>query len=190
VGDRIPVDIEGIVERQLDMRIVPIRGLNSEFGIEGFTSSDWREISIDEDIYMRSEVRSRFTLGHEVGHLILHRELLEAEIAGFGQFRSVDDWIRFISSIGDTARDRLEYQGYTFSGMLLVPTLPLSQMFSERLPSIEDQVDEAKAAGIGRESYIKVVTDSIARTMAPAFEMSIHAVSMRIDNSGLADRIR
>lgn len=44
----IPVPIEEIVEFEFGINIVPILGLQREFEIEGFTSSDLKNIYVDE----------------------------------------------------------------------------------------------------------------------------------------------
>ena len=84
--NEIPVDIEMIVESDLAIRPIPVHGLMDGFSIDGFTCKDFTSIYVDQDIFWKSEQRYRFTLAHEVGHCILHREVLaEAEIESFVQ---------------------------------------------------------------------------------------------------------
>jgi hypothetical protein len=73
----IPVPIEEIVEFVFGMNIVPVLGLQREFEVEGFTSGDLKNIYVDEYVYTDRPSRYRFTLAHEIGHVVLHRHLYE-----------------------------------------------------------------------------------------------------------------
>ncbi len=67
----LPVPIELIVER-MGIDIVPVPGLKRGYDLEGFTSCDRQAIYVDEQEPFNYETRYRFTLAHEVGHVILH----------------------------------------------------------------------------------------------------------------------
>lgn len=71
----IPIPIEEIVEFKLKVDIVPVPNLQKDFDIEGFTSSDLQNIFVDDYILSERPTRYRFTLAHEVGHIILHKEI-------------------------------------------------------------------------------------------------------------------
>ena len=71
----IPVPIEEIVEFDFIIIIVPVLALQRDFDVEGFTSSDLKNIYVDEYVYTNYLNRYRFTLAHEIGHIILHRNL-------------------------------------------------------------------------------------------------------------------
>ncbi|MBK9334998.1 MAG: ImmA/IrrE family metallo-endopeptidase [Ignavibacteria bacterium] len=47
--------------------------------MDAFISQDFQFITIDEDIYFRdtNQSRRRFSLGHEIGHYALHKNLYE-----------------------------------------------------------------------------------------------------------------
>src|SRR3990170_5433471 len=68
----IPVPIEEIVEFDFRINIVPVLGLQREFEVEGFTSGDLKNIYVDEYVYTDRITRFRFTLAHEMGHIVLH----------------------------------------------------------------------------------------------------------------------
>ena len=65
--------IEEIVEFDFRINIVPVLGLQREFEVEGFTSGDLKNIYVDEYTYTDRITRYRFTLAHEMGHIVLHR---------------------------------------------------------------------------------------------------------------------
>lgn len=87
----IPVPIEEIVEFDFGIDIIPIPGLHQAFEIDGFTSSDLTSITVDEYVYLKRPNRYRFTLAHEIGHVVLHKELYSAR-----NFNTIDGWKQFI----------------------------------------------------------------------------------------------
>ena len=82
--DSIPVNIEAIVEFELGIGITTMPNLQRDFGTEGFTSSDFSTIYVDEGVFWDVPVRYRSTLAHEIGHLVLHQQLL-AGVYGSGK---------------------------------------------------------------------------------------------------------
>jgi len=90
----IPIPIEEIVEFEFRINIVPVLGLQREFEVEGFTSSDLKNIYVDEYVYTDRITRYRFTLAHEIGHIVLHRHLYRDH-----KFNSIYGWKGFINSM-------------------------------------------------------------------------------------------
>lgn len=70
-----PIPVEAIVEFGLRLDLVPVPGLVEARGINGYLSSDRSPIFVDEHLFRNVETRYRFTLAHEVGHLVLHGAL-------------------------------------------------------------------------------------------------------------------
>ena len=68
----IPVDIEKIIEINLGLSVIPLPGLHKNFGFDAFISSDWSYVYVDNDRYFDDThyKRVRFSLAHELGHLI------------------------------------------------------------------------------------------------------------------------
>ena len=130
----IPVPIEEIIEFELEMDIIPIPNLQRDFDIEGFPSKDFTSIYVDEFIYKNRPYRYRFTLAHEVGHKFLHNDKL-SEI-DIDPSNAVDSWVRFIAQVDSDDYNRMEFQGYAFGGIVLVPTKILKYHFDENLESI------------------------------------------------------
>jgi len=65
---QLPIPIEGIIEFDLDLDIVPIPNLYRNFSQSGFLSADLTKIFIDEYQYDNFVEKYRFTLAHEIGH--------------------------------------------------------------------------------------------------------------------------
>lgn len=125
-GEKIPVDIEHIVDVELGLDIVPVRHLYRGYGIDGYLSADRSAIYVDEAAYDHTVLyHYRFTLAHEVAHLVLHRDLFDA-----AEFGSIEDWKRFLGEMPEWARSRYEWQGYNLGGLLLVQEEPLDRHIS------------------------------------------------------------
>ncbi|MEX1028354.1 MAG: ImmA/IrrE family metallo-endopeptidase, partial [Candidatus Paceibacterota bacterium] len=149
VCDRFPIAIELIVERDYDMDVVPIRGLQKAFNIDAFISRDTTTISVDEFVLENRLNRYRFSLAHELGHRVLHREILRAMT-----FESIEDWKSQVTQIPEREYGFLEYQANTFANCLLVPADELDKRF-------EQAVDQIRTAGLNPAEYPDECMDSI-----------------------------
>src|SRR5271155_3958453 len=83
----LPIPIEKIVEFKLGLDIVPVPGLQDEFDIDAFITSDLTEIRVDRFIQEHRPARYRFSLAHEVAHLVIHQEVFK-ELA----FSTISEW--------------------------------------------------------------------------------------------------
>lgn len=167
---RFPVAIELIVERDFKMDIVPMRGLQAAFNIDAFISRDMRTISVDEFVLENRLNRYRFSLAHELGHRVLHREIL-----GAMEFRRIEEWKLQISQFPEREYGFLEYQANTFANCLLVPTESLDLRFDAAIQQI-------KAAGLNPADYPDECLDSIATGLGKQFEVSRDVVLNRLTN--------
>ncbi|ENM0054935.1 ImmA/IrrE family metallo-endopeptidase [Stenotrophomonas maltophilia] len=93
----------------------------SEMGsAHGLTFPETAEIWLREDVYegfLANQPRDRFTVAHEVGHLLLHN--------GVGLARSM----RKPSEL--KAYENSEWQANTFAGALLIPTATAQRLRNE-----------------------------------------------------------
>jgi hypothetical protein len=131
-GD-IPVPIEESVEFDFKINIVPVLGLQREFEVGGFTSGDLKNIYVDEYVYTGRITRYRFTLAHKMGHIVLHRHLYRTH-----KFNFIHGWKGFINSMTEEEHSWLEYQGYAFAGLVLVPKQSLIKYTNEWTKKIKD----------------------------------------------------
>jgi hypothetical protein len=168
-----PVPIEEIVEFDFIINIVPVLGLQREYEVEGFTSSDLKNIYVDEYVYTDRITRYRFTLAHEIGHIMLHRHLYDAH-----KFKSVQGWKEFINSLTEEEHSWLEYQGYSFAGLVLVPKEHLVKSTSEWTRKIKDK-------GISMEKNWDFAWDLITEHVAKAFLVSPDVVEKRMEKDGI-----
>lgn len=116
---RFPVDVAALAQdfsRQVfpEAPISMVGGLNLSKGVEGMlmprpdSSGEWG-IIYNESI--RSAGRRNFTLAHELGHYLLHRQDHPGGLQCTN--RNMADW--------DGARNRIEAEANTFASYLLMP---------------------------------------------------------------------
>lgn len=167
----LPLPIWSIVEFILDINIVPIPGLQDRIGTVGFITSDLTEIDVDLDVAERYAARFRWTVAHEVGHVLLHRRLYEAQA-----FSTPDEWKRWIGSIPDRLYRSLEIQANTIAAQLLMPLPQLTRCF-------EEVVGMAAAHGVDWRDG----PDTVYRQLARKFGVAPDSIKFALRNEGLAE---
>jgi hypothetical protein len=121
----LPIDIDAIIERYLDysLRFDNLAQLLGKQGVLGYLDSENKQICVDSTLEEKKyEGRLRFTLAHEVAHLILHVPLKEAHQAKwFNQTVSSNN----VKSIGEimtsTQAKDIEWQANYLGSRLLIP---------------------------------------------------------------------
>lgn len=164
---RIPVPIEEITEFSLNINIVPIPGLQRLLNIDGFISSDFSSISVDQFVMEERVKRYRFTLAHEIGHAWLHGEVFSKL-----HFSSIDEWKSLQTSINDEDYGWLEYQGYSFGGLVLVP----KEALAKRAEAFERII-----AGGGLNPKTEAAQLIVMEKLAAEFEVSTSVIEKRLD---------
>lgn len=116
--ESIPVDIEKIVNFKLKMDTIPLAGLKDNFDIDAFITSDWSGVYVDLNALMNEKLtnRLRFSLAHEIGHLVLHKKIYESF-----QIISDSDFYKYYELLPQEEYSKLEVQAFIFAGYLLVP---------------------------------------------------------------------
>ena len=186
--DEIPLDIDLLVE-QCGFHIVPRPGISRELDVRAFTTSDWKEIWIDHSIYFDQEGVARFTLAHELGHLVLHKEIIEGinDEYPVGDLDSAYDRVLALNDL--PAFSRLEKQSDLFAGMLLVSRRHLLPAFNDALERVKPLILEAKEEGVSKNDYMGSVVDKLATFIAPKFSVDHIVVNRRIFEDGLHKHI-
>lgn len=171
----LPVPIEEIIEFDLNLDIVPFPSLQRDFDIDGFISADLTCIYVDDFIFQNRPSRYRFTLAHEIGHLALHKDLIES-------FRplSIGDWKDFVLQVDDEVYDWLEWQAYTFAGLLLVPRKFLSKDFSLQIEALKSKIELVKSKNLPKDSYQEYIVNAVANKLIKTYDVSIDVLIKRI----------
>ncbi len=171
---KIPVPIEEIIEFDFQIRIRTIPNLASIVEVEGFTSSDLKCIYIDEGVFLRVPTRYRFTLAHEMGHIILHRRIFERV-----KIDSIDSWMDFYDTLGPQ-RNAWELQAYDFAGLILVPRSDLKRRVQEILNRPMPSIRSAKSQKVPRPEYLPYAVEEIATRLAPIYDVSVQTMTKRL----------
>jgi Zn-dependent peptidase ImmA (M78 family) len=77
--------------------------------------------------------RQRFTIAHEIGHLVMHRNILENEVHVDKQFK-----ILMRDGLAATGTDLIEIQANQFAAELLLPSFLLDTLLSKEF-DIDDE---------------------------------------------------
>ena len=78
----IPVDIEAFLEFDLKINIEPSADLKNRVQAEAMISLDFSTIYVDKEAFCNEKLwnRLRFSLAHELGHLVLHKDFFDRQI--------------------------------------------------------------------------------------------------------------
>jgi len=182
--DKVPIPIEDIIEFDLKFDILPTENLQSNYDTDGFITGDFTSIYVDEYVYKNRPNRYRFTLAHEVGHFVLHKNILKGHAIA-----SVSSWKKYISEIDPKDYSDIEFQGYAFAGLLLVPPHHLKIHFDANLHKTSTLIKQAKNKNIKREDYLCYAKAALSRILAPRFEVSEEVITKRIEYDKLENQI-
>jgi len=132
-GD-LPVEVE-LLLYPLGLDLVPHHSIKETGDVDALLLGDLKTIIVDYQDYMneRMQNRIRFSIAHELGHFILHREKFK-DIA----HATIKDWVQFIQCMPDTEYSLIEYQAYEFAGRLLVPSERLKKEFRKSIQKAEN----------------------------------------------------
>ncbi|WP_420857648.1 ImmA/IrrE family metallo-endopeptidase [Marivivens marinus] len=136
---RFPIDVAALaqdVSRQVfpDAPITMVGGLDLSKGVEGMLmpspdgSGEWGIIYNDT---IRSPGRRNFTLAHELGHYLLHRQTNPNGLECTN--RNMADW--------DEGRNKIEGEANTFASYLLMPLDDFREQIKGRVIDIDVMTD-------------------------------------------------
>jgi len=167
----LPLPIEEIVEFKIGINIVPIHGLQARIETVGFITSDLTEIDLDLEVSEKYPARFRWTIAHEVGHLLLHRSLYESQ-----RFSKPEEWKKWVGTIPDKQYRWLEAQANMLASRILMPADALAEHF-------ENIVALLKNGGLNWTA----APDAVYRLLADKFGVSPKSVMFALSNEGLAE---
>jgi hypothetical protein len=175
-GDAVPVDVLAIAELSLGLDVVPVRNFGNTASVVALLLGGGDAIMVDYDHYMRENLQSRlrFSVAHEIGHLVLHADLYRRL-----ELTSVEDWVKFVQSIPEEEYRWIEYHAYEFAGRLLVPPNVLRQ-------ELASSVRKALHHGLSRDMLSSdAALEHISSTMCRRFGVSGEVILRRIEKEGL-----
>lgn len=172
----LPVPIEKIVEFTFGLDIIPIQGLQRNFDVVAYISRDKKTIWVDQYVFESREKRYRFSLAHELGHVILHPDLFQ-----YLQFEDLASWKRVIAdSIPEREYRFLEWQANCFAGLVLVPQAELVGVF-------EAWRKKLGTLGLNLEEQRDEVWDALEEYIGREFLVSADVIHKRLEFDGLLE---
>jgi len=144
---RAPVPVEEIADNC--GAYVQFHEFNNEISGMLLRANDQLIIGVEKS---QSSVRKRFTIAHELGHLLLH--------AGQEVRVDTDFRINFRDSTSSTAADVEEIEANAFAASLLMPQSFLQQDLRDRFVDVEDE--------------------ELIKQLAKKYNVSIQAMTIRI----------
>ena len=115
------------------------------------------------------EKRLRFSFAHELGHKILHGDLIKQN-----QFKSLEDLKQWIRS---AENQRSEYQANEFAGRLLVPIDLLKKEYDLYISTAQTT----------DPNWLEIegMRNHIAKKIAPRFGVNPQVIEVRLDREGI-----
>jgi len=165
----LPIPIEEIVDLKLGIHIIPTHAMMAVSGVDAVTSHDLKQINIDHEQFEKKPNRARFTIAHEVGHIILHKDFIDSQ-----NFTAEQEWRDFV--LNDLHRDPMEVQANIFAAFLLMPSDHLDREFAQAKKDLT-------LNPLWKEMKLpadKILADYLAKPLAQKFEVSEEAMVNRL----------
>lgn len=186
----VPVDEIAEVHLGLDLRLDDVTKLGLEAGVLGATWVDTKEVVIDSTLdphqFPKMLGRYRFTVGHEIGHWILHAALQRAATSQ-GDLFTKQKAPPIICRAPIGMKPREEWQADTFGGNLLMPKrliVPAWRKLYGDVPYhvVEQGFDLRGEWSLGGQ---EMATGQEAKQLAAIFQVSVQAMQIRLSRLGL-----
>jgi len=169
----IPIPVDLIAERDFGLSIIPSHEMQNVYGVEGFLSRDCSCVNVDQYVMENRYYKYRFTIAHEIGHLVLHRDLYDN-----AKYETIEEWIAFVNQIGAEEYGWAERQAYWFAGVLLLPPNVFAVKFSEYVARAVEQ-------GYPITTHFDEFVQFISAPLGREFEVSADVVERQIKYENL-----
>lgn len=146
----------------MGLHVSPVPGLRDALGVDAFTTSDLRWVSVDEWQFLKVPVRHRFTMAHEIGHILLHGDYYRTL-----EVRTVADAKAFLSSISEDENRWLEWHANAFAGRVLVPRAQLV----EQINTCRERIRSLTTLSTAQELLEEALVDCLAQVFAVSTEV-------------------
>jgi len=174
--DTIPIDIFVILEFELDIEIRSVLNLREAGDVDALLLGDLKTIAVDQNEFLneRAQNRLRFSVAHEIGHLVLHSNIFSRI-----QYSSIDEWIAFFQEMPEDQYYWIEQHAYEFAGRLLVPREKLIEKLKDAIALVEKSGFNAwDTSGESTREYM-------AHGIARYFEVSDQVIEKRLIKENL-----
>ena len=127
-----PLDVEELAECDLGMEFRLAAGVLDEFGSPAQIApgDDHPVITVDADQYRQHTSFYRYSVAHEIGHYVLHRDWLTRV---WKLVTSVESWKRVIMARSEDDYQWIEAQAEEFASYLLAPEVVFEPFLAQQL---------------------------------------------------------
>ena len=174
----LPVDVFTLTELEFKLDIIPFDDLYEKYEVDAALVQDFSGIYVDAEAYIIWEKgprwkqrRLRFSVAHELGHYILHRE-----IAAGLKFNSFADFALWTKG-NQGQQHTLEQTANEFAGRLLVPV--------ERLRGEFESFAQAAKNIIPNWYTNPAMRHAFAERTRPVFEVNTQVIEARLYREGI-----
>lgn len=180
VGDLglLPVDVFTLAEVELQLDIIPFDDLYEKYERDAALIQDFSGLYVDAEAYIIWEKgprwkqrRLRFSVAHELGHFVLHRE-----IAAGVQFKTFDDFARWTNG-NQGQQYTIEQEANEFAGRLLVPPARLQAAFDQFASGAKNILPHWFSSPDLRHGF--------AESAKGIFEVNTQVIETRLDREGI-----
>ena len=147
-----PLDVEEIAECDLGMEIRLAAGVFDEFGSPAQIApgDDHPVITVDADQYRQHTSFYRYSVAHEIGHYVLHRDWLTKV---WQLVRSVESWKKVIMARSEDDYQWIEAQAEEFASYLLAPEAVFEPLLTKQLSmTVERNINATSVSASTRSS--------------------------------------
>lgn len=162
--------MEKIIEIDYKLDVVPIPGVQKEYDVDALILSNWEEIIVDKRMHDDERYRSRlrFSLAHELGHLILHRKEWSQLDVG-----ELADHEKLMERMDAQSYDNMEVQASIFANNLLVPREDLSRLKKKTIEEKEINPDDFDK---------EMLNKYLAKPLSKKFKVSEEAMEIALNH--------
>lgn len=174
----LPVDVLTLAELELRLDVIPFDDLFEKYDADAALTLDFTGLYVDAEAYMLWERgprwkqrRLRFSVAHELGHHVLHRE----QAAGLN-FASLADFATWTKGYRGQQYS-LEQEANEFAGRLLVP--------ADRLRSEFERFGREIAPYMTHWQSSPDIRRQFAERLMQRFEVNAQVIETRLDREGI-----
>jgi Zn-dependent peptidase ImmA (M78 family) len=174
----LPVDVFTLAEIELQLDIIPFDDLYEKYERDAALIQDFSGLYVDAEAYIIWEKgprwkqrRLRFSVAHELGHFVLHRE-----IAAKIHFNCFDDFARWTNG-NQGQQYTIEQEANEFAGRLLVPPARLQAAFDQFVPGAKNILPNWFTSPDLRHGF--------AESARRIFEVNTQVIETRLDREGI-----
>lgn len=139
----LPVPIEDIVELQMKIGLNVVKGIKQLVDTDAFINREFNEIFVDEHSFEKFPARTRFSIAHEIGHLVLHKDWYEQNGP-----KNIEDYLKYVDALDEQTYKYIERQANTFAGLVLIPTEHLVKLMKKHLGRVPSEEEPELLSGI------------------------------------------